>query len=101
MLGRLETMALSGGEYPSDAIRGQIAEAIEIIVHLARTQDGRRRVMRICELEGYRDGAFVLNDLYRFDPASGTLRRVSKLKNTEKLAMKGRSDGLLEIYSGP
>ncbi|MBQ1907625.1 MAG: CpaF family protein [Firmicutes bacterium] len=101
MLGRLETMALSGGEYPADAIRGQIAEAIEIIVHLARTQDGRRRVMRICELDGYRDGAFALSDLYRFDPARGELVRVSKLKKTDKLAMKGRIDGLLEIYSEP
>ena len=57
--------------------------------------------MRICELDGYRDGAFALSDLYRFDPARGELVRVSKLKKTDKLAMKGRIDGLLEIYSEP
>jgi len=34
MLSRLETMVLSGAEMPLEAIRQQIASAIDIIIHL-------------------------------------------------------------------
>jgi len=41
MLSRLETMVLSGAEMPLEAIRQQIASAIDIIIHLGRLRDNR------------------------------------------------------------
>ena len=56
MLSRLETMALMGGELPLAAVRGQIASAIDLMVHLGRTEDGRRRVLAIEEVKRLEHG---------------------------------------------
>ena len=52
MLSRLETMVLSSA-MPLEAIRQQIASAIDIIIHLARLRDKTRRTMEITEIVGY------------------------------------------------
>ena len=44
MLNRLETMVLMGMDIPMNAIRSQIASAIDIIVHLGRLRDRTRCV---------------------------------------------------------
>jgi pilus assembly protein CpaF len=66
MLSRLETMVLSGSLIPLEAIRQQIASAIDIMIHLARIRDKSRRVVEITEVEGYRNGEIILNPLYKF-----------------------------------
>lgn len=46
MLSRLETMVLTGAEgLPLDAVRQQIASAVDIIVHLSRLRDRSRKTM--------------------------------------------------------
>ena len=50
MLTRLETMVLMGMNMPIDAIRTQIASAIDIIVHLARQRDKSRKVVQKSEI---------------------------------------------------
>jgi pilus assembly protein CpaF len=50
-LRRLETLALMAGVgLPHDAIREQVTRGIEIVVHLARSGDGSRRVVEIAEV---------------------------------------------------
>ena len=66
MLSRLETMVLMGMDMPITAIRGQIASAIDIIVHLGRLRDKTRRVLEIVEVLEYKDGTIGMNVLYRF-----------------------------------
>lgn len=66
MLKRLETMVLSAAPLPLDAIRQQIASAIDIIIHLSRMRDKTRRVMEISEISGYSNGQIILNPLYVF-----------------------------------
>lgn len=66
MLLRLETMVLMGMDMPIDAIRRQIASAIDIVVHLGRLRDKSRRVLSISEVVGIENGEIVLNHLYRF-----------------------------------
>jgi pilus assembly protein CpaF len=67
MLSRLETMILtSSGVIPLEAIRKQIASAIDIIIHLGRLRDKSRKVLEVCEVEGYKDNEIILNTLYRF-----------------------------------
>ncbi|MDA7527496.1 CpaF family protein [Planctomicrobium sp.] len=64
-LGRLELMiALSGAELPTHVTRQYIASAIQLFVHVARLSSGERKVMRISELAGVKDGEFELNDIF-------------------------------------
>ena len=64
MLDRLETMVLLGAEIPLMAVRKQIASAIDILVHLGRVQDGKRKVLEISEVLSCRDGEIETNPLY-------------------------------------
>lgn len=99
MLSRLETMVLQGaGGLPLEAIRQQIASAIDIIVHLSRLRDKSRKTMEICEVVGYKDGQIQLNPLYVFEEdeksklekVSGELKRTeNKMQNTFKLLLAG------------
>lgn len=86
MLSRLETMVLTGAEgLPLDAVRQQIASAIDIIIHLSRLRDRSRKTMEITEVTGYENGQIQLNPLYVFEEdENSTLERVSgSLKRTK------------------
>lgn len=99
MLSRLETMVLQGAPgLPLEAIRQQIASAVDIIVHLSRLRDKSRKTMEITEVVGYRDGQVVLNPLYVFEEdEKSTLEKVSgglnrtgnKMQNVFKLQLSG------------
>ena len=99
MLSRLETMVLQGAEgLPLEAIRQQIASAIDIIIHLSRLRDKSRKTMEITEVVGYRNGEILLNPLYQFvedadtsiQHVSGHLQRTgNKLQNDFKLKLMG------------
>ncbi len=67
MLKRLETMVLSAAPLPLEAVRQQIASAIDIVIHLARLRDKSRRVLEISEITGCKDGQIFLNPLYVFE----------------------------------
>lgn len=85
MLSRLETMVLTGAAgLPLDAIRQQIASAVDIIVHLSRLRDSSRKTMEITEVAGLENGHIILNPLYQFkEDENTTLRKVSgKLNRT-------------------
>ena len=98
MLTRLETMVLMGMNMPIDAIRTQIASAIDIIVHLARQRDKSRKVVQIAEVGDYKNGEIELTPLFRFVEKSegkdgrilGELvRQNADIKRTEKLKSAG------------
>lgn len=86
MLSRLETMVLQGAAgLPLDAIRQQIASAVDIIIHLSRMRDHSRKTVEITEVVGYENGQIKLNPLYVFEEDErSTLERVSgSLKRTD------------------
>ena len=99
MLSRLETMVLQGAEgLPLEAIRQQIASAVDIIIHLSRLRDKSRKTMEITEVVGYENGHIILNPLYVFEvdenstmaKVSGKLNRTANpMKNDFKLRMSG------------
>lgn len=66
MIMRLETMVLMGMDMPIVAVRGQIASAIDIIVHLGRLRDKTRRVLSISEVVGIENNEVKINSLYEF-----------------------------------
>ena len=90
MLSRLETMVLQGAPgLPLEAIRQQIASAVDIIVHLSRLRDKSRKTMEITEVLGYENGEIILNPLYVFDEdQNSTLEKVSGSLNWTKNEMK-------------
>ncbi|PFG36385.1 pilus assembly protein CpaF [Flavimobilis soli] len=86
MLSRLETMVLqASATLPLEAIRQQIASALDIVIHLSRLRDHSRRTMEISEVLGYEDGHVVLNPLFEFrEDASSTQQSVSgRLERTD------------------
>jgi pilus assembly protein CpaF len=72
VLSRLETMAMMAGmDLTVRAVREQTAAAIDLIVHLARLQDGTRRVTHVTEIVGMEGDAITLQDLFAFDFSPG------------------------------
>ena len=67
-LSRLETLVLMAGmDLPSRAIREQIVAALDLIVHLERSEDGRRRVTHVAEVVGMEGQTPLLQELHRFE----------------------------------
>ncbi len=67
MLSRLEVMTMMAGEeLPLMAIRGQIASAIDIMVHLGRLRDGSRKVLNISQIEGLEENNIKLSSLFEY-----------------------------------
>jgi pilus assembly protein CpaF len=76
-LSRIETMVLmTGYDLPVRAIRGQVASALDLIVHLERLEDGSRRVTAITEVQRMESDVITLQDLFEFKVERVTPDRV-------------------------
>lgn len=107
MLSRLETMVITGAEgMPLEAIRQQIASAVDIIIHLSRMRDKSRKVLEITELDGLDEhGNIRLNPLFKFveDDEKSMLTKVvgkltrteNQMKHPEKLIAAGKDVNIL------
>lgn len=103
MMSRLETMVLQGSNgLPLEAVRQQIASAVDIIIHLSRLRDKSRRTMEICEVCDYdfATNQINMNPLYQFveteestiNKVVGELRRTNNaMVQTFKLQLSGIS----------
>jgi pilus assembly protein CpaF len=88
MIKRLESMYLMAVPLNIDAIRSQIAEGIDIMVHIEKFGTGRK-IVEISELVAYENGDFVINKLMSIDK-EGNLKLVgNKLQNDYKANSKG------------
>jgi len=103
MVGRLETMVLMGAAMPIEAIRQQIASAVDVIIHLGRLRDKSRKVLEISEVVGMYQGEIQLNKLYEYVETDmnkgqirGNLRKINDLHNITKLC----SAGFLNVIRG-
>ncbi len=67
-LRRIETMVLMAGmDLPLKAIREQVANSIELVVHLARAMDGTRKVDKVTEVQGMEGDTVVMQDIFYFN----------------------------------
>ena len=67
-LTRLENMvAMSGIKLAAEAVRAQIAGAVNLIVQIARMRDGVRRVTHITEVVGMEGEVITAQDLFTFE----------------------------------
>ncbi|SEL16179.1 pilus assembly protein CpaF [Roseivivax marinus] len=66
-LGRLEQMVtMMGVDFPTRAVRAQIASGLSFVVQLSRLSDGKRRVMSISEITGTEGDVIVMQDIFIF-----------------------------------
>lgn len=100
MLSRLETMVLSGAQLPLDAVRKQIASALDIIIHLGRLRDRSRRVLEISEVLDCRQGEIRLNPLYRFRETGEANGRITGVLEETQNSLLNRHKLLLAGISG-
>ena len=84
-LNRLETMVLMAGmEIPIKAIREYLENALDLVVHVERLSDGRRKVTSISEIIGIKNDTIVLKEIFAF--------------NQKGLTSKGEVDGEFILY---
>ncbi|RMV72777.1 Type II secretion system protein E [Pseudomonas caricapapayae] len=64
---RLENMVMMAGmQLPLEAIRRQIASAVNLIVQVERQRDGARRIVSITEVCGMEEDVIQTQELYRY-----------------------------------
>ena len=85
VVSRLETMVLMGMEIPISAIRRQIVEGFDVMVHLGRCKNGRRAVMEVAEPMHIADGEVCMNTVFKRNQ-QGELVKVGEF--TEKTKSK-------------
>ncbi len=93
MLSRLETMVLMAAGLPLEAIRQQIASAVDVMIHLGRLRDGSRKVLSISEIGGCENDRVQLRNLFEYSRDAGRLEKRGEIANREKLGAAGFSKG--------
>lgn len=96
-LSRIETLILMEMDgVPTEAIRKQVASAVDILIHVSRLRDGSRKVMEIAEIIEVQNREIQLSTLYRFqekgmkdEKIKGDWEYVNPLVHTAKLLAAG------------
>ena len=66
-LSRLETMvAMSNLNLPENAMRRQIASALDVVIQVSRMSDGTRKVVSIAEITGMEGDVVTMQDVFVF-----------------------------------
>lgn len=89
MLRRMEAMYIQKTMIPITAVREQIAQGIDIIVHLGRNYKIGRKVMEIAEIQEFSGDKFVINTLFKYEINKGLQKTDNALVKREKLMMAG------------
>lgn len=89
MLNRLESMYLMDSQIPMYSVKNQIANAIDIFVHLRRDSNSRRGVVEVAELVGFDGKEYDLNYLYITDEQGRLVKTSNSLVDKSRLKRKG------------
>lgn len=66
-LTRLENMiSMAGLKMPAQAMRSQIASAVDVILQLERMEDGKRRVTSLTEIQGMEGETITMSEIFAF-----------------------------------
>jgi pilus assembly protein CpaF len=67
-LSRIENMvSMTGINFPTKALRQQIASAVDIVIQAERMEDGRRRVVSVQEVNGMEGDVITTTELFAFE----------------------------------
>ena len=89
MLNRLETMYMTDSQVSVASVRNQIANAVDIFVHLRRDADGRRRVCEVAEMIGFDGSDYIVSYLYITDECGKLISTGNGLTDRERLIRAG------------
>ena len=79
-LSRIETMVLmASAELPLRAIREQISAAFDLVVYVARMDDGSRKVTFIAEVQGVEEETILMQNIFQLDWVEREGTRVQEL----------------------
>jgi len=66
-LSRIENMvSMCGISIPPQALRAQIASAIDVVLQIERQEDGRRRLVSVQEINGMEGDIITMSELFKF-----------------------------------
>jgi pilus assembly protein CpaF len=66
-LGRIENMvSMAGVSFPINALRSQIASAIDVVLQVSRLEDGTRKLVSIQEINGMEGDIITMSELFSF-----------------------------------
>ena len=64
---RIETMvSMTGVTFPIRALRTQIASAVNLVIQIQRSEDGKRRVTSVQEVSGMEGDVITMSEIYNF-----------------------------------
>jgi pilus assembly protein CpaF len=67
-LSRIENMvSMTGISFPPKTLREQVASAVDVIMQVERHEDGRRRVVSVCEINGMEGDTITMSELFKFE----------------------------------
>ena len=92
MLNRLETMYMMDSQASVTSVRNQIANAVDIFIHLRRDSDGRRRTAEVAEMIGFDGEDYIVNYLYITTDNGELVRTDNPLRDRERLIRAGLGD---------
>ena len=93
MLSRLETMVLMAFPLPLAAIRRQIAQGVDILIHLGRLRNHSRRVLEIAEVDGMDGDEVRIHSLFSWNDEKEVLEKIGELTHRLKLIRNGTAVG--------
>jgi len=101
-LARIETMVLFAGiELPVKAIREQVSSAVDLIVHLARFNDGSRHVTHVTEVVGLEGDVVTLQDLFVYDYGEAAPPGTTATDGRDCARVPGlKATGLVPTFAG-
>ncbi len=66
-LGRVENMvSMTGIQFPTKALRAQIASAINVVVQVARLEDGKRKIVSVQEINGMEGEIITMSEIFSY-----------------------------------
>ncbi|MCZ6709949.1 MAG: CpaF family protein [Gammaproteobacteria bacterium] len=109
-LSRIENMvSMTGISLPTKALREQIASAIDLVIQIARHEDGKRRIVSLAEINGMEGEIITMSEIFSFNRKGldedgavlGTLSPTGIVPAfRKKLALKG-IDIPIEAFQNP
>ncbi len=67
-LNRLESLVLTSGlDIPLKTVRQYISRAIDLVVHIEKMSDGKRKITNICEVNSLEEDNITLSDIFIFE----------------------------------
>ncbi len=85
MIGRLISMSLMAENLPLSVIKHQISSGIEIMIHLERLKNGKRRLIEISEIDGIENEEIKMHKIFSYKGEDKKWEKVGNIVHKDKL----------------